>query len=367
MKKLLLAVAIALTAVGCCGSKNSVANSGSDLLLKDYKPVSIFNVKKTVVEKPKFPVIDAHSHDYASTKADVAAWVAEMDAAGVEVTHLMSCNWLGQPMDSMVVKYADYPDRFRFWCSFDYSDMDKSDWTERALASLEKYYTMGAVGVGEMGDKGLGDLYGYPTEGRGVHLDDPRLKPLLEKCGELGMPINIHVAEPIWMYMKPDATNDGMMNASLWQVDTTEPGCLDYEGLIQMFLNAVEANPATTFIACHYLNMNDDLPRLGEMLDKYPNMYVDLAARNGESAATPRATREFIIKYADKVLFGTDLADTKARMYRNVYRILETDDEHFYIPETNNYGYIWPLSGFDLPDDVLRKVYRDNALKLFRQ
>lgn len=364
MNKLATVIIGCLLLAGCSGRQSNgsaVTEATPDnLLLKDYSPVSIFNIPATYVEKAKFPVIDVHSHDYAQTEEEIDAWVATMDAAGVEVTHLMSCSWIGRPADEMFSKYAKYPDRFRFWCSFDYTDIDNSDWEQRAIASLERYRELGAVGVGEMGDKGLGDLYGYPSEGRGVHIDDPRIKPLLEKCGELGMPINIHIAEPIWMYEKMDETNDGLMNAYTWQVDTTEAGCLGYDGLIQSFENAVAANPNTTFIACHYLNMSHDLPRLAAMLDKYPNMYVDLAARNAESAATPRATRRFILKYADRILFGTDNG-MSADMYRSSYRILETDDEHIY----DGGSYHWALSGFYLPDDVLKKIYRDNALKLF--
>ncbi len=366
MKKLLLAAAILVTVAACCGRRGN-ATGPEAILLKDYAPVSIYNIQETFVEKGKFPVIDAHSHNYAADKAEIAAWVEAMDATGVEVTHILNAATFGesQPFEEVIAKYADYPDRFRFWCSFDYTDFDNADWEQRALEALQKCYELGAVGVGEMGDKGLGDLYGYPVEGRGVHFDNPRLKVLLERCGELGMPINIHIAEPIWMYEPMDASNDGLMNGAKWHVDTTVPGCLDYDELIATFENAVAANPGTTFIACHYLNMSHDLPRLARMLDKYPNMYVDLAARNAESAATPRAAREFIIKYADRVLFGTDNGMSPS-MYREIYRILETDDEHFYNRENGNYGYQWALSGFWLPDDVLEKIYRGNALKLFR-
>ena len=106
--------------------------------------------------------------------------------------------------------------------------------------------------------------------------------------------------------------------------------------------------------------MNQDLERLGTLLDRYPNLYVDIAGRAGESAATPRATRRFLVRYADRVLFGTDNG-TDPGMYRMVFRILETDDEHFYNPD---YGYHWAYSGFRLPDDVLRKIYYGNAARL---
>ena len=163
------------------------------------------------------------------------------------------------------------------------------------------------------------------------------------------------------MYLPMDEKNDGLPNGAVWHVDTTN--CYGYYKLMETFENAVRENPGTIFIACHYLNMTHDWPRLGAMLDKYPNMYVDISARVAESAHTPRATREFLIKYQDRVLFGTDNG-MEAPMYHTIFRVLETNDEHFYVPEFN---YHWALSGFNLPDEVLKKIYHDNAERILTQ
>jgi len=234
---------------------------------------------------------------------------------------------------------------------------------EHCIAQIEKCRKLGAIGIGELGDKGLGDLYARPVEGKGIHIDDPQLKPVLEYCGEIGMPISIHIAEPYWMYLPIDKNNDGLMNGGTWHVDTTVPGCYDYDELMQSFENAVRENPKTIFIACHYLNMNQDLPRLGALMDKYPNLYIDISGRFGEAAQTPRATRAFIIKYQDRIFYGTDNG-MSADMYRTTFRILETEDEHFYIPD---YGYHWYYSAWYLPDSVLKKIYHENAEKLLNK
>lgn len=331
------------------------------LLLKHYRPVSIFNIPETTVEKGKFPVIDIHSHDYALDDQQISTWVENMDACGIEKAHLLSCSWIGKPFEEFVKKYAAHADRFACWTSFDYTDFNEPNWTEKAIHTLVRHKELGAVGVGEMGDKGNGDLYSYPAQGKGIHIDHPKLKPLLEKCAELNMPINIHIAEPKWMYEPLNIHNDGYMTAANWYIDTTKVN-LGYEGLMRSFENALKANPKTIFIACHYLNMNHDLERLGKLLDTYPNLYVDIAGRMGESAVTPRATRAFLIKYADRVLFGTDNGMSKS-MYRNMFRILETNDEHFYI---SDYGYHWSYSGMYLPKKVLKKIYYQNAKNLFR-
>ena len=360
MKKyLFFLVSAALMMVSC--AKQQPAGSPADkILLVNFNPVSVDNVQKTYVDRAKYTIIDMHSHDYAANREEIAQWVKAMDAVNVEHTAIMHCSWIGRPFEEVVELYAPFKDRFRFWCCFDYSDMSEAG-IVKACETLERYHEMGAIGVGELGDKGEGDLYARPVEGKDIHIDDPRIRPLIQKAAELKMPISIHIAEPYWMYLPMDETNDGLVNAVTWHVDTTH--CLGYDALMTTFENAVRENPNTIFIACHYLNMNHDLPRLGAMLDKYPNMYMDISARVAESAHTPRATREFLIKYQDRVLFGTDNG-MEPDMYRKIFRVLETNDEHFYVPD---YGYHWALSGFNLPDEVLYKLYRGNAERILNE
>ena len=364
MKKVLLFTVLAL-ALTACGTKQSAESASESavngILVSEYRPVVVNNLPVTKVERAKFPIIDMHSHDYVSSAEDIEQWVKVMDAVGVEHTAIMHCSWIGRPFEEFVEAYAPFKDRFRFWCCFDYTDIDTPEGMQHSLETLERYHDMGAVGVGELGDKGEGDTYARPVEGKGIHIDDPRIKPLLEKCAELKMPVSIHIAEPIWMYLPVDEENDGLPNGAAWHVDTT--GCMGYYGLVQTFENAVRENPQTIFIACHYLNMTHDWVRLGEMLDKYPNMYVDIAARVAESAHTPRATRDFLIRYQDRVLFGTDNG-MEAPMYQTIFRVLETNDEHFYV---HDFYYHWALSAFNLPDEVLKKIYHDNALRILTE
>ena len=358
----LLAFVFAAFAMSACNGQKAEEGAGpaDKILLKDFAPVVVNNLPVTYVERAKFDIIDMHAHDYASSEEEIAQWCKTMDEVGVLNTAVMHCSWIGRPFEEYVAAYAAHKDRCRFWCCFDYTDMCEEG-IQRACETLERYHEMGAIGVGELGDKGEGDTYARPGDGTGIHIDDPRIKPLIAKAGELKMPISIHIAEPYWMYLPMDETNDGLLNAVVWHVDTTN--CLGYNQLVQTFENAVRENPNVIFIACHYLNMSHDWPRLGALLDKYPNMYVDIAARVAESAHTPRATREFLIKYQDRVLFGTDNG-MSPEMYRTIFRVLETNDEHFYCPEL---GYHWALSGFNLPDEVLKKIYHDNAARILEE
>jgi predicted TIM-barrel fold metal-dependent hydrolase len=330
------------------------------LLLKNYRPVSIYHIPVTDVKKARFPVIDVHSHDYAATDEEIRLWIRNMDKYGIEKTIILSYQ-TGYKFDSIYDKYAAYGDRFEVWCGFDYTGYNGPDWPSHALAELERCHKKGAGGVGELGDKGLGLVYSKPTPAYGMHLDDPRMRPLLQRCGELDMPINIHVAEPYWMYLPSDSTNDGLMNASAWKIDLKKEGILDHGQMIITLENAVKENPKTTFIACHFANCCYNLEILGKMLDQYPNLYADISARYAETATIPRYMAAFYKKYQDRLLYGTDMGYGDD-MYETTFRILQTADEHFY--RTEQFNYHWALNGFDLDDEILKKLYKDNAVKV---
>ena len=329
------------------------------LLLKDYRPVSVYAIPVTIPEKAKFPLIDMHSHPYAQSVAELDAWVKTMDQMGITKTIILT-GTSGQQFDSLVEVYGKYPSRFELWCGFDYTGYDKPGFGPAAVKELDRCFKKGAKGVGELGDKGAGELYSKPVAGYGMHIDDARMKPLLQKCAELHMPVNIHVAEPYWMYLPPDSTNDGLMNALEWKV-TLKPGMLNHAELINSLENAVEANPNTLFIACHFANCCYDLSKAGRLLDKYNNFYLDIAARYAETANIPRYMQQFYTKYQDRLLYGTDMGMDKS-MYQVTFRVLETLDEHFY--ETELFGYHWSMNGFGLNDGILKKLYMSNAQKI---
>ncbi len=348
-------------AILSCISKISFSQDVNNLKLKDYTPVSIYKVPRTNVPRAKFPVIDVHSHDYPKSDLQVDKWVKTMDEAGVEKTIILS-HATGASFDSLIAKYGRYKNRFDVWCGFDYTGFDTPEGQKNAVKELERCFKKGAKGVGELGDKGLGEFYSSPVRGY-VHLDDPRVKPLLEKCAELHMPVNVHIAEDEWMYLDADSANDGLMNAAAWKVDLTKKGILNHDQLITTLENAVKSNPKTIFIACHLSNCCANLSVLGRLLDAYPNLYADIAARYGEISPIPRYAKSFIEKYQDRLLYGTDMGLDK-EMYAITFRILETADEHFY--EKEMFGYHWPLYGLSLSEGTLKKIYGDNAKRLFK-
>nr|WP_214460547.1 amidohydrolase family protein [Flavihumibacter fluvii] len=351
-----------LIALNCCFSLPVTAQDVSDLKLKDYRPVSIYKIPVTNIEKAKFPIVDFHSHDYPATDAALDEWVRNMDEVGIAKTIILSYS-VGTSFDSVITKYARYKDRFEIWCGFDFRDCDKPGWEERAVNELVRCFKKGARGVGELGDKGLGEFYSYPgnASGFGLHIDDPRMKALIRKCGELKMPISIHVAEDAWMYEPADEKNDGLMNAATWKVDMSKPGILNHDQLVKTLENAVRDNPATTFIACHLANTCSDLGMIGRLFDLYPNLYADIAARYAELAPIPKFVHAFLEKYASRIVYGTDMGYEKS-MYRTTFRILESNDEHFY--EHDRFGYHWPLYGLGLSSGTLQKIYNGNSKKI---
>jgi len=331
------------------------AKSPDQILLKDFTPVSLHKVPVTNVARARYPIIDMHSHAYAKTPEDVDRWVKVMDEVGVEKTVILT-GATGAEFDRLTELFARYPTRFELWCGFDYTGYDQPGFGPAAVAELERCVRKGARGVGEEGDKGLGMKFG---RAKGLHFDDPKVAPLLDRCADLGVPVSIHVADPIWMYQKMDETNDGMMNAVEWRLDD-KPGIVGHAGMVAVLERAVRAHPRTTFVACHVANLDYDLARLGQLLDALPNLYADISARYAETAVIPRFTAQMYTKYQDRLVYGTDMG-FDLDMYRTTFRILETLDEHFYSPI---FGYHWSYSGFGLADPVLEKLYRTNAQRV---
>lgn len=346
-----------------------IPGSPENIKLKDFRPVSIFNTPQTEVLRSRFPAIDTHTHAWQST-SDIQEWVSTMEAVNVKKSIVLSFE-TGQAFDETVNRFADYPDKFDIWCGLDYTGYNQpgSKWIDRAIAELERCYKKGAKGVGELGDKGLGEFYSRPVAGYGMHLNDERMKPLLRKCGELKLPVSVHIADPIWMYQPMNEENDGLMNAYNWRIDLNREGILNHRELIETFQDAVAQNPGTVFIACHLANCSHQLEILGNMLDQHENLYADITSRLKEIATVPRYASSFFEKYQDRLLYGSDAGydskhtfDFATKIYQATFRLLEAADEHIY--EHDLFKYHWPLYGLKLSDVILKKVYFENANKL---
>lgn len=335
------------------------AGSMDAVLLKDYKPQSSLVVPKTEVPKALHPVIDVHTHTSMNnirTRADVADWLRTMDEVGIERSVVFT-EATGAEFDRRAELFlGSARDRFQVYCALDTTGINEPGYSARAVAELERCYHKGARGVGELSDKGWG-LQGKAGLPRGerLHPDDPRLDPFWKKCAELRLPVNLHIADhpSCWQPLGPrqERTPD-FQHFNMYGKDVPS-----FEELLAMRDRLLAKHPRTVFILCHFSNQGHDLAALGRVLDRYPNLYLDLSARDYEIGRQPRTALKFLERYQDRVLFGTDMGRDKA-MYQAWWRLLESVDE--FLP-----GRVWwPYYGLGLPSSVLEPIYRGNALKV---
>lgn len=342
---------------GLISLSTSCAQSPDQLLLSHYRPQSSYKIPVSQISKSAFLAIDMHSHAYANTKDELDQWVQNMDKYGIQKTIILS-GATGSEFDSIYNFYKLYPDRFDIWCGIDFTNSKDKNWSQRAINELQRCKAIGAKGIGEITEKGAGLYSAFYSKSDKMYIDDPKMEPIWDEIGKLKMPINIHIAEPIWMFESQDSTNDGLMNAYIWKIPDTVLHYYNHQKLIDAFGKVVASHPKIQFIACHFLNCSYDLSIVGNMLDKYPNLMIDNSARYAETAPIPRHTAAFYKKYKSRIFFGTDMGFDSA-MYEMVFRILESADEHFY--DIEQFGYHWPLYGLNLPKKVLKKVYYSNA------
>jgi predicted TIM-barrel fold metal-dependent hydrolase len=327
------------------------------VLLKDYEPESSVVVAKTTIAKARYAAIDVHTHDSMSgiqTAADVARWVKTMDEVGIQVS-VVFIDGTGEEFARQAKLFAGYPKRFQLWCGLYTKDFEAPDYPARAAAEVERCYQNGARGMGEISDKGWGFQQERLPMGKRLHLDDRRLDLVWKKCAELKMPINIHVADhpSCWRPLG----NHQERTADFQTFNLYGKPVPGYEELMVRREKLLARNPQTTFIFCHLSNQGNDLASLSRILDKYPNFYVDVSARDYELGRTPRAAAKFLAKYGDRVMFGTDMG-ADAEMYRGWWRLLESADEYMQ-------GRLWWRQyGLELPAPVLEKLYRGNAKRL---
>jgi predicted TIM-barrel fold metal-dependent hydrolase len=328
------------------------------ILVKDWAPRSLVVSKETFVPKAKYPAIDCHVHVVARTPEEIADWVRTMDEVGME-TSVVLTGATGKAFDDLVeLLPKKYPGRFLLYCGMDRTDVDKPDYPKRAVAELVRCYNKGARGVGEISDKGYGLTRDEKLDrSKRMHPDDDRLDAFWNKCAELKMPVNLHVADhpscwtPLDVYQErtPDYQH-------FTQFGEDVPS---HDELIAIRNMTLKKHPNTIFVCCHLGNMGHNLERLSQDMDKYPNLYLDTSARDYEMCRTPRASAKFLAKYKDRIVFGTDQG-REQNMYQIHWRVFETDDEYFV-------GRVWwRYYGLDLPDPVLEAVYRGTARNIFK-
>jgi predicted TIM-barrel fold metal-dependent hydrolase len=353
--------------------------SSDDLRLVDFRPRSSLRVPVHEVRRPKFPVVDAHNHlgsafggEWA-TRAP-AELIATLDESGVEMLVDLD-GGRGEALSAEIERWqVAYPARVAVFAGLDYEGWA----TDPAFGETEATRLRDSAARGARGLKvwKLLGLRARDPDGHLVAVDDPRLDPVWVAAGELGLPVLIHIADPIAFFQPLDAANERWEELHAhpdWHFwpprpahDPGAPGFPSFDELLAAFERLVARHPGTTFVGAHVGCAAEDLGLVGRLLDEYPNLSVDIAARLGELGRQPYSARAFFLRHADRILFGVDVGPD-ADVYAVHYRYLETFDESFdYGTEPVPGQGRWQIHGIGLPDDVLRRIYRDNARRILR-
>ncbi len=349
---------------------------GRQLLLENFRPVSTLRVERHEPAQARFPVVDVHTHfraKFRGGETELAEWVALMDR-----NHLAVCVSLDGRWDDLLDEHArllwtKYKDRFVIFANIDWQgagkaddpaswDCQRPDFARRVSARLTAAKERGASGVKIFKEFGLG--YKNP-DGSLIRIDDERWNDIWRACGELGLPVLIHTADPAAFFLPIDERNERweeLHRRPDWSFHG--PAFPQRKELVAALNRVIERHPKTTFIGAHVANNAEDLAEVGRWLDLYPNLYVEIASRIAELGRQPFTARKFILRYQDRVLFGTDgpWPEERVRLY---WRFLETEDEYFpYSEKPFPPQGFWSIYGVHLPDDVLRKIYHENAARI---
>ncbi len=357
------------------------------LELSQFAPKSMLQVHESHVPRSKFPLIDFHTHISNSAKSVRGVSLASartysstpkellevMDRKNVRAMVNLTGGY-GAGLSDVIAKYdRAYPGRFYSFTEPCYERFKEPNYSKIQADLIEQAHQQGARGLKILKTLGL-YLRENITSGQLVKIDDPRFDPMWDACGQLNMPVAIHVSDPVAFFTPTDRFNERyeeLNNHPDWSFYGKDfPSNAE---LIAARNRVFARHPRTRFVTLHVGNFSEDLANVGENLDRYPNMSADIAARIGELGRQPRTARKFIEKYQDRVLFGTDATPHGDRfpqqvfgdrLYEIYYRFLETDDEYFdYAPAEIPPQGRWRIYGIDLPESILRKVYFENAAR----
>ncbi|WP_028665973.1 amidohydrolase family protein [Runella zeae] len=356
-----------LIALAACGQNLSNGPITQPLGFEEYDPVSTLKVEEHKVTRAKFPFIDVHNHQYRMDSQNLGELISEMDKLNMGIMVNLSGRGFSQQWEDGTATITgaianvrkNYPKRFMVFTNPELKGIGSPGWGQRAAKQIEDDVKAGAVGMKvykSLGFSGIKD-----TDGKRVAVSDPRLDPVWAKCGELGIPVIIHTADPKSFWDPLDRYNERWLelktHAGRKRTDT-DP--VPFDSLIREQHAVFARHPKTTFINAHMGWYPNDLRKLDSLMTKFPNMYVEIGAVIAELGRQPRASKKFFTKWQDRILFGKD--SWVPSEYATYFRVLETEDEYF--PYHKKYHAFWRMYGMGLPDDILKKVYYKNALRI---
>jgi predicted TIM-barrel fold metal-dependent hydrolase len=328
------------------------------LSIEEYEPKSTLVVPEHPVTRARFPFIDVHNHQRNLSPDRVDQLVKEMDALNMRIMVNLS-GGSGADLERIVkAMKGRHPSRFVVFANLNFATVDEPGYGERAAAQLERDVQNGAQGLKIFKNFGM-DL--KDKQGKRIHVDDPRFEPIWQMCAKLNIPVLIHTGEP-WSFFQPqDKHNERWLELKQFPSRARPSDRYDsWETLMGEQHHLFASHPKTKFINAHLGWLGGNLGELGRLMDKMPNMYTEIGAVLAELGRQPRFAREWFIKYQDRVMMGKDTwAPPEYHVY---FRVLETADEYFdYYRKRHAF---WKMYGLNLPDEVLKKLYYKNALRV---
>ena len=351
MKKYLVPIFMAI-AISASGQSNAKMD------FESYNPPSTLVVPEHKVTRAKYPFIDVHNHQFDMPEKDLGILIKDMDRLNMQVLVNLSGESGNRIRKSVANIKEHYPKRFIVFANVDFDKVGEPGWGERAAKQLEEDVKNGANGLKVYKNLGFSVV---DVNGKRVTVDDPRLDAVWEKAGELKIPVIIHTADPKSFWDPVDANNERWLELTTHpnrKKDNNNPA--PWDTLIAEQHRMFRNHPKTTFIAAHFGWYPNNLQKLGQLLDEMPNVVVEFGAVIAELGRQPRAAKQFFTKYQDRILFGKD--SWVPDEYATYFRVLETEDEYF--PYHKKYHAFWAMYGMGLPDDILKKVYYKNALRI---
>lgn len=325
---------------------------------EDYNPPSSLVVPENILTQAKFPFVDVHNHQFDMPLKDLSNLTAEMDSLNMAfMVNLSGFRGLYLAKCLENVK-ENAPTRFGLFVNLDWEKIDEDDFVQNNLAILREAKTSGAIGLKVYKGLGLSDT---DSSGKRIAVNDPRLDPIWAECGALGFPVLIHSAEPPSFWKPKDKNNERWLELKQKPGRYRDPAKVpSFESIIAEQHDVFRKNPGTTFINAHLGWMGNDLDRLGEHLETYPNVMTEIGAVLAELGRQPHRARKFFEDYQDRILFGKDSYNVSE--YYTYFRVLETKDEYFdYYRKRHAF---WKMYGLGLPDSILKKLYYKNALRI---
>lgn len=326
---------------------------------EEYNPPSTLVVPENPKTSAKFPFIDVHSHHWRMATMDLDKLVKEMDELNMGVIVNLSGRG-GKALKDITdhIKKSGHEDRVVVFTNINIQSIDDPDFTTATVQQLEYDVANGARGLKIYKSQGMTNK---DKAGNRIKINDPRLDDVWAKCGELGIPVLIHAADPKSFWEPHDSNNERWLELKLRSRRKRGPdNPAPWETIIGEQHDIFRKHSNTTFINAHFGWFANNLDTLEQLLEEMPNMYVECGAIIAELGRQPRHAKKFLTKYQDRILFGKDAYNPEE--YHTYFRVLETTDEYF--PYYKKYHAYWKMYGLDLDDEVLKKMYYKNALKI---